>query len=84
VRQQWEAVAAALELAVTSPSSVSEPAVEAQELWIEELCLTPPEDGGTSMEFLHFRDNLDDAGYDGDLLLAAAIAIKAPCLAPPN
>jgi hypothetical protein len=36
------------------------------------------------MEFLHFRDNLDDVGYDGDLLLAAAIAIKAPCLAPPN
>jgi hypothetical protein len=58
--------------------------MEAQELRIEELYLTPPEEGVASMEFLHFRDNLDDAGYGGDLLLAAAIAIKAPCLAPPD
>jgi hypothetical protein len=84
VRQQWEAVGAALELAATSPSSVFEPEVEAQEPRIEELCLAPPEDGGASMEFLHFRDNLDDAGYGGDLLLAAAITIKAPYLAPPD
>jgi hypothetical protein len=84
VHQQWEAVSAALELAATSPSSVSKPTVEAQEPRIEELCLAPLEDGGASAEFLHFRDNLDDAGYGGDLLLAAAIAIKAPCLAPPD
>jgi hypothetical protein len=73
VRQQWEAVAAALELAATSPSSFSESAVEAQEPRIEELCLAPLEDGGASVECLHFRDNL-----------ATRVTAGICCLPPPS